>query len=146
MFEKTVSPPTIRPQQDNTLLRVHPLSSRAGLHGVHIRERRESLPRTLCSSSGPDLLAPDPPGPPPSSTRTSTMDSSGLLRGLLLAGLLSVTCHGQASEEMSAEDIGVDRTEPTADRDLVGISTLLFMGRRFLHLVFQNKVLFLSDA
>lgn len=75
---------------------------------------------TLCSSS-PDLLPPDPPGPPPSSTGTSTMDSSGLLRGLLFVGLLSVTCHGQASQEVSAEDFGVDKPEPAADRDLVSI-------------------------
>ncbi|TMS13199.1 cocaine- and amphetamine-regulated transcript-like [Larimichthys crocea] len=47
------------------------------------------------------------------------MDSSGMLRGLLLVGLLSVMCHGQASQEVSAEDFGVDKTEPAADRDLI---------------------------
>lgn len=52
------------------------------------------------------------------------MDSSGMLRGLLFVGLLSVMCHGQASQEVSTEDLGVDRPEPTADRDLVSISTL----------------------
>lgn len=58
---------------------------------------------------------------PPSSTGTSTMDSSGLLRGLLFVGLLSVICHGQTSQEVSAEDFGVDKPEPAADRDLVSI-------------------------
>lgn len=52
---------------------------------------------------------------------TSTMDSSGLLRGLLFLGLLSVLCHGQASQEVSAEDFTVDKPEPAADRDLVSI-------------------------
>ncbi|XP_078110688.1 cocaine- and amphetamine-regulated transcript-like [Sander vitreus] len=49
------------------------------------------------------------------------MDSSGIgmLRGLLFVGLLSVICHGQASQEVSAEDFGVDKPEPAADRDLV---------------------------
>lgn len=49
----------------------------------------------------------------------STMDSSGLLRGLLLVGLLCVLCHGQTSQEVSAEDFGADKPEPAADRDLV---------------------------
>uniref|UniRef100_A0A672HSV0 Uncharacterized protein n=2 Tax=Salarias fasciatus TaxID=181472 RepID=A0A672HSV0_SALFA len=47
------------------------------------------------------------------------MDSSGMLRGLLLLGLLSVLCHGQASQEVSAEDLGEQRLEPAADRDLI---------------------------
>ncbi|XP_034723106.1 cocaine- and amphetamine-regulated transcript protein [Etheostoma cragini] len=49
------------------------------------------------------------------------MDSSGIgmLRGLLVVGLLSVICHGQASQEVSTEDFGVDKPEPDADRDLV---------------------------
>ncbi|KAG8001166.1 Cocaine-and amphetamine-regulated transcript protein, partial [Nibea albiflora] len=49
------------------------------------------------------------------------MDSSGMLRGLLFVGLLSVMCHGQASQEVSAEDLGVDKPEPAADRDLCGM-------------------------
>lgn len=49
------------------------------------------------------------------------MDSSGILRGLLFVGLLSVMCLGQASQEVSAEDFGVDKPEPAADRDLVSI-------------------------
>lgn len=49
----------------------------------------------------------------------STMDSSGLLRGLLLVGLLCVLSHGQTSQEVSAEDFGADKPEPAADRDLV---------------------------
>ncbi|XP_038557383.1 cocaine- and amphetamine-regulated transcript protein-like [Micropterus salmoides] len=69
---------------------------------------------TLCSSS-PDLLAPVGTSP----TETSTMDSSRMLRVLLLVGLLSVMCHGQASQEVSAEDFGVDKPEPAAERDLI---------------------------
>nr|QYF10305.1 cocaine- and amphetamine-regulated protein [Siniperca chuatsi] len=42
-----------------------------------------------------------------------------MLRGLLFVGLLSVICHGQASQEVSAEDFGVDKPEPAADRDLL---------------------------
>lgn len=49
------------------------------------------------------------------------MDSSGMLRGLLLVGLLSVMCHGQASPEVSAEELGGDKPEAAADRDLVSI-------------------------
>ncbi|GLD55750.1 cocaine- and amphetamine-regulated transcript protein-like isoform X1 [Lates japonicus] len=48
-----------------------------------------------------------------------TMDSSGMLRGLLFVGLLSILCHGQASQEVSAEDFGVEKPEPAADRDLI---------------------------
>ncbi|XP_068434629.1 cocaine- and amphetamine-regulated transcript-like [Clinocottus analis] len=47
------------------------------------------------------------------------MDSSGMLRGLLVIVLLSVTCRGQSSQEISAEDFGLDRPEPAADKDLV---------------------------
>lgn len=49
------------------------------------------------------------------------MDNSGMLRGLLFVGLLSILCHGQASQEVSAEDFGVEKPEPAADRDLVSI-------------------------
>lgn len=49
------------------------------------------------------------------------MDNSGMLRGLLFVGLLSILCHGQASQEVSAEDFGVEKAEPAADRDLVSI-------------------------
>nr|XP_043886028.1 cocaine- and amphetamine-regulated transcript-like [Solea senegalensis] len=52
-------------------------------------------------------------------TGTSTMDSSGMLRGLLFVGLLSALCHGQASQEVSAEDFTVEKPEPAADRDLL---------------------------
>lgn len=41
-------------------------------------------------------------------------------RGLLLVGLLTVVCRGQASREATAEDFGV---EPAADRDLVSTAT-----------------------
>ncbi|XP_068580495.1 cocaine- and amphetamine-regulated transcript-like isoform X2 [Cebidichthys violaceus] len=47
------------------------------------------------------------------------MDSSGMLRGLLFVGLLCVMCRGQSSQEVSAEDFGVDKPEPAADRDLM---------------------------
>ncbi|XP_035769624.1 cocaine- and amphetamine-regulated transcript-like isoform X2 [Neolamprologus brichardi] len=49
------------------------------------------------------------------------MDSSGMLRGLLLVGLLSVLCHGQASREVSAEDFGEKKQEAAVDRDLCGL-------------------------
>ncbi|KAF3833035.1 hypothetical protein F7725_026700 [Dissostichus mawsoni] len=42
-----------------------------------------------------------------------------MLRGMLFLGLLSVLCHGQASQEVSAEDFGADRPEPATDRDLI---------------------------
>ncbi|KAM6950035.1 cocaine- and amphetamine-regulated transcript-like [Anarrhichthys ocellatus] len=47
------------------------------------------------------------------------MDSSGTLRGLLFVGLLCVMCRGQSSQEVSAEDFGLDKPEPAADRDLM---------------------------
>uniref|UniRef100_A0A3Q0S397 Cocaine- and amphetamine-regulated transcript-like n=2 Tax=Heroini TaxID=318529 RepID=A0A3Q0S397_AMPCI len=56
------------------------------------------------------------------------MDSSGMLRGLLLAGLLSVLCHGQASREVSAEDFGEEKQEAAADRDLLEALDVL-LGR-----------------
>ncbi|XP_072237286.1 cocaine- and amphetamine-regulated transcript-like [Leuresthes tenuis] len=47
------------------------------------------------------------------------MESSGMLRGLLLIGLLSGLCRGQAPPEDPAEDFGAGKPEPAADRDLV---------------------------
>ncbi|XP_076595112.1 cocaine- and amphetamine-regulated transcript-like [Chaetodon auriga] len=47
------------------------------------------------------------------------MDSAGMLRGLLFVGLLCVMCRGQASQDVSAEDFGVDKPEPAADRNLI---------------------------
>ncbi|KAF0042728.1 hypothetical protein F2P81_004065 [Scophthalmus maximus] len=48
------------------------------------------------------------------------MDRSGMLCGLLLLGLLSARCLGQASQEVSAaEDFAADKPEPAADRDLM---------------------------
>lgn len=44
-------------------------------------------------------------------------------RGLLLVGLLTVVCRGQASREATAEDFGVEKAEPAADRDLVSTAT-----------------------
>ena len=49
------------------------------------------------------------------------MDSSGMLRGLLLIGLLSGLCRGQAPPEDPAEDFGAEKPEPAADRDLVSM-------------------------
>ncbi|KAK2854284.1 hypothetical protein Q5P01_006945 [Channa striata] len=47
------------------------------------------------------------------------MESSGMLRGLLVVGLVAAVCHGQASHEVSAEDFGLDPPESAADKDLV---------------------------
>ncbi|KAI3377304.1 hypothetical protein L3Q82_008505 [Scortum barcoo] len=57
----------------------------------------------------------------------STMESSGLLRGLLLVGLLSVMCRGQTPQEVSAEEFG-DKPEPGVDRDLVEALEALLGG------------------
>lgn len=46
-----------------------------------------------------------------------------MLRGLLVVGLLSVLCHGQASNEVSVEELGVGNPEPATDRELVSIRT-----------------------
>ncbi|KAM4592511.1 cocaine- and amphetamine-regulated transcript-like [Odontesthes bonariensis] len=48
------------------------------------------------------------------------MESSGMLRGLLLlVGLLSALCRGQAPPEDPAEDFGAEKPEPAADKELV---------------------------
>ncbi|XP_054627837.1 cocaine- and amphetamine-regulated transcript-like [Dunckerocampus dactyliophorus] len=47
------------------------------------------------------------------------MESSAVLRGVLVVSLLVVLCHGQTSQEVSAEDLEVGRNEPAADRELV---------------------------
>ncbi|KAM6942958.1 cocaine- and amphetamine-regulated transcript-like [Xenentodon cancila] len=50
------------------------------------------------------------------------MESSRALRALLLVGLLTIQCHGghgQVSQEVSAEDFGVEKAEQPADRNLV---------------------------
>ncbi|KAM9318890.1 cocaine- and amphetamine-regulated transcript-like [Pholidichthys leucotaenia] len=47
------------------------------------------------------------------------MESSGLLPGLLLLGLLSVLCHGQTSREVAAESFEGEKAEPGADRELM---------------------------
>lgn len=51
------------------------------------------------------------------------------LRGLLLVGLLSVLCHGQASREVSVEDFGVENAEPAADKELVSTCRALNEAR-----------------
>ncbi|KAM8876470.1 cocaine- and amphetamine-regulated transcript-like [Synchiropus picturatus] len=54
------------------------------------------------------------------------MESSAVLRGLVLLGLLTVLCHGQISQDVSSEDFPVERSEPAADRDLIeALETLL---------------------
>ncbi|XP_054476647.1 cocaine- and amphetamine-regulated transcript-like [Anoplopoma fimbria] len=58
------------------------------------------------------------------------MESSGMLRGLLLVGLLSVMCCGQTSQEVSVEDFGPDKPEPAADRDLMEALEALLGGMR----------------
>ncbi|KAF7659657.1 hypothetical protein LDENG_00294190 [Lucifuga dentata] len=60
--------------------------------------------------------------PPSSSTGTSTMNSSGMLHGLLCVGLLSALCHGQASHEVSTEEFREEKLESTADKELVSIT------------------------
>ncbi|KAG7271760.1 hypothetical protein CRUP_032663 [Coryphaenoides rupestris] len=48
------------------------------------------------------------------------VDSSGMLRGLLCVGLLAVLCRGQTSQqEVSSEDLGVDRSDAGAERDFI---------------------------
>ncbi|XP_061743357.1 cocaine- and amphetamine-regulated transcript-like [Nerophis ophidion] len=47
------------------------------------------------------------------------MESSAVLRGLLLVSLLASLSHGQTSQEMSLEDLERDRAEPATDRELV---------------------------
>ena len=56
---------------------------------------------------------------------------SSALRALLLLGLLAVLCHGQTSQEVSAEDFEADKAEPAADRDLVSIC-------RYMHELFES--------
>ncbi|XP_071394743.1 cocaine- and amphetamine-regulated transcript-like [Centroberyx affinis] len=54
------------------------------------------------------------------------MDSSGMLRGLLCVGLLSALCRGQASQEVSAEDFGLEKPDAAAEKDLIeALETLL---------------------
>ncbi|XP_034383780.1 cocaine- and amphetamine-regulated transcript protein [Cyclopterus lumpus] len=57
------------------------------------------------------------------------MDSSGMLRALLLVAVLCVTCRGQSSQEVSEEDSGLGRAGPAADRDLVAALQALLRGR-----------------
>ncbi|KAM3877184.1 cocaine- and amphetamine-regulated transcript-like [Diretmus argenteus] len=47
------------------------------------------------------------------------MDSSGMLRGLLCVGLLSVMCRGQAAQEISVEDFGVEKPDVASEIDLI---------------------------
>ncbi|XP_049459665.1 cocaine- and amphetamine-regulated transcript-like [Epinephelus fuscoguttatus] len=56
------------------------------------------------------------------------MESSGMLRRLLFVCLLSVICQGQASQDVYAEDFGVNKPEPRADRDLMEVLEAL-LGR-----------------
>ncbi|MEQ2295199.1 hypothetical protein AMECASPLE_011617 [Ameca splendens] len=56
------------------------------------------------------------------------MESSRVLQGLLLLSLLSVLCHAEVSQEVSAEDFEVEKLDPAADRDLVEALEVL-LGR-----------------
>ncbi|XP_049573799.1 cocaine- and amphetamine-regulated transcript-like [Syngnathus scovelli] len=56
------------------------------------------------------------------------MESSAVLRALLVVSLLVLLCHGQTSQEVSVEDMEGDRGEPGADRDLVEALDVL-LGR-----------------
>ncbi|KAM4596436.1 cocaine- and amphetamine-regulated transcript-like isoform 2-T2 [Fundulus diaphanus] len=51
-----------------------------------------------------------------------------MLHMLLLLSLLLVLCHGQASQEVSAEDFEVEKMDPATDGDLVGALEVL-LGR-----------------
>uniref|UniRef100_A0A669DCA0 Cocaine- and amphetamine-regulated transcript-like n=1 Tax=Oreochromis niloticus TaxID=8128 RepID=A0A669DCA0_ORENI len=95
-----------------------------------VRRVEGESPVDLLRHSAPQpLICCLPLGPPPSRfTANSTMDSSGMLRGLLLVGLLSVLCHGQASREVSAEDFGEEKQEAAVDRDLLEALDVL-LGR-----------------
>lgn len=99
------------------------LQQRAGLR-VGIRRgggRRQDSPGPTATS--PHLHPPaDPLRPPPTCTVSATMVAC-VFRGLLLVGLLTVMCHGQASQEDPADDFGVEKAEPAADRDLVSTPT-----------------------
>ncbi|XP_012992609.2 cocaine- and amphetamine-regulated transcript protein [Esox lucius] len=48
-----------------------------------------------------------------------TMESSGVLLRLLCIGVLCVTCRGQASQEVSAEDFGAQNSATATERELV---------------------------
>uniref|UniRef100_A0A8C6NMA2 Cocaine- and amphetamine-regulated transcript-like n=1 Tax=Nothobranchius furzeri TaxID=105023 RepID=A0A8C6NMA2_NOTFU len=57
------------------------------------------------------------------------MESSRLLHRLLLVGLLSILCHGQATREVSAENSEMDKPAPAADRDLVMEALEVLLGQ-----------------
>ncbi|XP_061620830.1 cocaine- and amphetamine-regulated transcript-like [Phyllopteryx taeniolatus] len=56
------------------------------------------------------------------------MESAAVFRELLVVSLLVVLCHSQMSQEVSAEDLEGDRSEPGTDRDLVEALDVL-LGR-----------------
>ncbi|XP_017259581.1 cocaine- and amphetamine-regulated transcript-like [Kryptolebias marmoratus] len=53
------------------------------------------------------------------------MESSKMLRGLLLLGLMSILSRTQATQEVSAEDFEVEKPETAADRDLAEVLEVL---------------------
>lgn len=61
--------------------------------------------------------------------RIRTMDSSGMLRGLLFIGLLSFMCRGQATQEVSAEDFGAQNPAAASEKELVRIVIGLLIFR-----------------
>ncbi|KAM6981262.1 cocaine- and amphetamine-regulated transcript-like [Aplochiton taeniatus] len=47
------------------------------------------------------------------------MNCSGMLRGMLCIGLLSILCNGQVSQEVSAEDLGAEKPDTHSDNDFI---------------------------
>ncbi|XP_046897506.1 cocaine- and amphetamine-regulated transcript-like isoform X1 [Hypomesus transpacificus] len=62
-----------------------------------------------------------------------TMDSSGVLRGLLCIGLLSVMCRGQASKEVSSEESDAQTFDAANEKELMDVMETLLgkMNHRF---------------
>ncbi|XP_019963733.1 cocaine- and amphetamine-regulated transcript-like [Paralichthys olivaceus] len=95
------------------------------------RHTREMSEDTVTSSLRPES----------SSSSSSSMDRSGMLRWPLLFFFLSLmctVCHGQASQEVSAEDFGLEKPEAAADRDLVEALEAL-LGRMHSHISSTEK-------
>ncbi|XP_041842321.1 cocaine- and amphetamine-regulated transcript-like [Melanotaenia boesemani] len=66
------------------------------------------------------------------------MESSGLLRALLLVGLLSTLSHGQASQKVPGQDFEEEKPEPVADGDLVEALEAL-LGQMHHHISSTEK-------
>ncbi|XP_061671003.1 cocaine- and amphetamine-regulated transcript-like [Syngnathoides biaculeatus] len=57
-----------------------------------------------------------------------TMERAAVFHGLLVVSLMLFLCHGQMSQEVSAEDLEEDKSEPGIDRDLIEALDV-FLGR-----------------